>query len=119
MFIEICFNSETEPGRWEALRKEFPKHWLLLEALRAHSLGQCRIIDLAALIGAYDCSRTAYIEFLQLNSRDPLREIYIVDTTQELKRHLYASQSSPLNYGKSTSIAPHSPSSTRAVGARR
>lgn len=68
---------------WQEIRKHYPQQWLLLEALKAHSEGDKRILDQLAVLGAFPDSVTALQSYAQLHRESPERELYVFHTSRE------------------------------------
>jgi len=69
--------------QWQAIRKTYPQQWLLLEALKAHSEGDKRILDQLAVLGTFGDSVTALQSYAQLYRESPGRELYVFHTSRE------------------------------------
>ena len=69
--------------QWQAIRKNYPQQWLLLEALKAHSEGEKRILDQLAILGAFSDSVAALQSYSQLHRESPGRELYVFHTSRE------------------------------------
>jgi hypothetical protein len=77
---------------WQEIRKQYPRQWVVVEAIRessksdlpgigAHTLGlvPSRVIDLGFL-NAYRDAKSAHEGFLKRKSQSPNREFYVVHT---------------------------------------
>lgn len=69
--------------QWQEIRQHYPKQWLLVEALKAHSEGEKRILDQLAVLGAFPDSVTALQSYSQLHREAPDRELYVFHTSRE------------------------------------
>jgi hypothetical protein len=45
--------------QWNDIRKHYPNQWLLLEALKAHTEGNQRVLEQLAIVAAYSDSQSA------------------------------------------------------------
>ena len=68
---------------WQAIRKNYPQQWLLLEAIKAHSDGERRILDQLAVLGTYADSVAAMQSYTQFHRESPARELYVFHTSRE------------------------------------
>jgi hypothetical protein len=68
---------------WSEIRQYYPEQWLLLEALKAHSQGQQRVLEQLAVLGAFADSVTAWKSYQQIHREAPARELYIFHTSRE------------------------------------
>jgi hypothetical protein len=69
--------------QWQEIRQHYSKQWLLVEALKAHSEDEQRILDQLAVLGAFPDSVTALQNYSQLHREIPERELYIFHTSRE------------------------------------
>lgn len=69
--------------KWQEIRKVYPQRWLLLEAIRAHSEANKRILDQLAVVGVFYDSETALESYRQLHREAPERELYVFHTSRE------------------------------------
>ena len=69
--------------KWQKIREHYPKQWLLIEALQAHSIKDKRILDDLAVLGCYQDSMGAMKGYGQLHRKSPERELYVCHTTRE------------------------------------
>jgi hypothetical protein len=70
-------------GSWEEIRRQFPRQWLLVEAIAAHSSEGRRILDDIAVLDAFQEAGTAMKSYQELHRRSPQRELYVVHTDRE------------------------------------
>jgi hypothetical protein len=68
---------------WQEIRTHYPQQWLLIEAIRAHSEFDRRILDQLAVVGAFTDSSAAINGYRQLHRDAPERELYVFHTTRE------------------------------------
>lgn len=66
--------------QWEDIRQHYPQQWLLVEAIKAHSEANKRILDQLAVVGAFSDSVTAMRNYTQLHHEAPDRELYVFHT---------------------------------------
>jgi hypothetical protein len=69
--------------QWEDIRQHYPQQWLLVEAIKAHSEGNRRILDQLAVVGAFPDSVTAMRSYTQLHHEAPDRELYVFHAGRE------------------------------------
>ncbi len=69
--------------RWEEIREHYPQQWLLVEALRAHSEGDKRVLERLAVLGSYPDSSEALKACAELHREAPARELYVFHTSRE------------------------------------
>ena len=67
---------------WQDVRDRYPQQWLLIEAIRAHTEDNKRILDQIAVIGIYSNSPSALESYQQLHQEDPERELYVFHTSR-------------------------------------
>jgi len=67
---------------WEDIRIHYPQQWLLIEAIKAHSEFDRRILDQLAVIGAFPDSVAAINSYRQLHREAPERELYVFHTSR-------------------------------------
>ena len=70
-------------GSWEEIRRQFPRQWLLVEAIAAHSSEGRRILDEIAVLEAFQEAGAALRRYQELHRRSPQRELYVVHTDRE------------------------------------
>jgi hypothetical protein len=69
--------------QWQEIRQHYPKQWLLLEAIRAHSEGTRRVLDQLAVLGAFPDSVAALQSYSELHRAAPERELYVFHTSRD------------------------------------
>ena len=69
--------------QWQEIREHYPRQWLLLEALEAHSEHEKRILDRLAVLGTYSDSPTALKVYAQVHREAPNKEYYVFHTSRE------------------------------------
>ena len=69
--------------KWHEIRQYYPQQWLLLEAIKAHSEANKRILEQLAVIGVFLDSDTALKSYRQLHHEAPQRELYVFHTSRE------------------------------------
>ena len=70
--------------QWQEIRNRYPQQWLLVEAIKAHSEADKRILEQLAVISAFAHSITAMKNYTQLHREAPQRELYIFHTSREI-----------------------------------
>jgi hypothetical protein len=69
--------------KWQEIRKNHPQQWLLVEAIKAHSEANKRILEQLAVISTFPDSVTAMRSYVQLRREAPERELYVFHTSRE------------------------------------
>ncbi len=69
--------------QWQDIRAHYPDRWLLVEAIKAHSEDDRRILDDIAVVEAFDNSDAAMKGYTGLHREAPQRELYVFDTQRE------------------------------------
>lgn len=67
---------------WQVIRDNYPQQWLLLEAIKAHSTANKRILEQLAVIGVFPDSVSAMHGYTQLHREAPERELYVFHTSR-------------------------------------
>jgi hypothetical protein len=68
--------------RWEDIRKHYPDQWLMVEAIKAHSEDDRRILEQLAVLGVFPDSATALKSYALLHREAPQRELYVLHTSR-------------------------------------
>lgn len=66
--------------KWEEVRRHYPRQWLLVEALEAHSNEGKRFLDELGVLGVFPDSTQALHRYVQLHHKTPEREMYVLHT---------------------------------------
>lgn len=69
--------------QWPEIRQHYPHRWLLVEAIKAHSEEDKRILDQLAVVGVFPDSVSAMRNYAQLHLEAPDRELYVFHTERE------------------------------------
>ncbi len=69
--------------QWPEIQEHFPSQWLLIEATRAHSADDRRILDEIAVVDCFSDGRSAMERYSDLHRRDPMRELYVFHTDRK------------------------------------
>ncbi len=69
--------------QWQEIRIHYPHQWLLIEAIKAHSEKDKRILDEISVIGTYPDSVEAMRSYTQLHKQAPDRELYVFHTDRQ------------------------------------
>jgi hypothetical protein len=67
---------------WQVIREHYLQQWLLLEAIKAHSQANKRVLEQLAVIGAFPDSVSAMQGYAQLHREAPERELYVFHTSR-------------------------------------
>jgi hypothetical protein len=68
---------------WEEVRKQHPRQWLLVEAIRAYSEDNHRVVEDLAVLGPFADSTGALQRYNELHQLEPQRELYVLHTDRE------------------------------------
>jgi len=68
--------------RWEKVREAYPNQWLIIEAVKAHSEADRRILDEIAIVETCADGTAALQAYRQLRQAAPEREYYYVHTSR-------------------------------------
>jgi hypothetical protein len=68
---------------WQQVRHQYPQQWLLLEAIKAHSSNDKRIIEEFGVLNTFIDSQDAMRSYLELHRQMPNRELYVLHTNRE------------------------------------
>jgi hypothetical protein len=69
--------------KWQEVRTHYPQQWLLVEAIKAHSVENKRILEHLAVISTFPNSTDALKSYSQLHQDAPERELYVFHTSRE------------------------------------
>ena len=69
--------------QWQEVRRHYPQQWLLVEAIKARSEANKRIVEQLAVVGAFSDSTAALKGYTQLHREAPQRELYVFHTSRE------------------------------------
>lgn len=70
--------------KWEDAKKKYINHWLLIEAVEAHSENEERILDDISVIDVTGSdSKKALERYKELHRENNDRELYVVHTSRE------------------------------------
>ena len=69
--------------KWNEIRARYPKKWLLVEAIKAHSKADQRILDQLRVLGTFASSKIALRKYSQIHREAPDRELYVFHTSRE------------------------------------
>jgi hypothetical protein len=68
---------------WTDIRRQYPRQWLLVEAVLAHSKARKRLLDELAFVDAFPDGEAALRAYLRLHRDAPTRELYVVHSDRE------------------------------------
>lgn len=68
--------------KWQQIREHHPEQWLLIEAVKAHTEDDQRILEEISVIDEYTCSQDAMQAYRNLHLEDPEREMFVVHTSR-------------------------------------
>lgn len=69
--------------KWQEVRTHYPEQWLLVEAIKAHSVKNKRILEHLAVISTFPDSTAALKSYAQFHQDAPERELYVFHTSRE------------------------------------
>lgn len=69
--------------KWHEIRSHYPGQWLLVEAIKAHTEGDQRILDELTVVNAFPDARAAMRGYTQFHKDAPERELYVLHTDRE------------------------------------
>lgn len=69
--------------KWKEVRQHYPHQWLLVEAIRAYSGANRRVVEDLAVVGPFSDSASALQRYNELHRQDPQRELYVLHTDRE------------------------------------
>lgn len=69
--------------KWQEIREQYPKTWLLVEALQAHSENDKRVLDQLAVVNTFLDGQTAMGAYAKLHHEFPTREFFVLHTDRE------------------------------------
>ena len=68
---------------WQEIRQHYPQQWLLVEAIKAHSEANKRILDQLAVVETFPDSVSAMQSYTRLHHEALQRELYVFHTSRE------------------------------------
>lgn len=68
---------------WKEVRNQFPKQWLLVEAVKARTEADKRIVDEFSVIRSFTDSGEAMRSYGELHREQPQRELLVLHTDRE------------------------------------
>lgn len=66
--------------KWQEIRQRYPGKWLLVEALKAHTEGNKRILENLSVIDAFVDGQDAMKAYSKLHGEEPQRELLVLHT---------------------------------------
>lgn len=69
--------------QWQEVRNHYPNRWLLIEAIRAYSEDNRRVVEDLAVVDTFDDSVAAMKRYAGLHRESPQRELYVFHTDRE------------------------------------
>jgi hypothetical protein len=69
--------------KWQEIRNLYPKQWLLIEATKAHSKSNRRIVEKISVISSFTDSTKAMKRYVYLLRKSPERELYIFHSSRK------------------------------------
>jgi len=69
--------------KWNEIRTRYPKKWLLVEAVKARTRANQRILMQLAVLGSFASSKMALKKYMQFHRATPERELYVFHTSRE------------------------------------
>ena len=68
---------------WQQVRSNFPQQWLLIEAIKAHTETNQRLLDQISVIEPFEDSAIAWSRYAELHRESPEKEFYVIHTSRE------------------------------------
>lgn len=68
---------------WSEIRLHYPKTWLLVEVLQAHTENDKRILEQLAVINTFSDVQEALKSYAELHQHQPNRELFVLHTDRE------------------------------------
>ena len=75
---------KEEAMNWKNVCENYPKQWILAEAIEAHSESGKRILDQLAVLNSFSDSLTAMRSYKELHKISPQRELYVLHTERKI-----------------------------------
>ncbi len=69
--------------QWQEIQKYYPHQWLLVEALKAHSVADKRILEDLTVVNTFPDARAAMQGYAKLHHEKPNRELYVLHTDRK------------------------------------
>jgi hypothetical protein len=69
--------------QWSEIRERYPRQWLLVEAVEAHSEDRQRILDDIEVLQTFQDSLAAMNSYKKVHLRNPQREMYVLHTDRQ------------------------------------
>jgi len=69
--------------KWTEIRAQYPKKWLLVEAIKARTKADQRYLTQLAVLGSFANSKAALQKYAQFHRETPERELYVFQTSRE------------------------------------
>lgn len=70
--------------QWQEIRKLYPQQWLLVEAIKARSEANKRVLEQLAVVDMFPDSVSAMKSYTEFHRRSPERELYVFHTSREI-----------------------------------
>lgn len=68
--------------QWEEVQERFPNEWVVLEAMKAHSMEGNRYIEEVVVVDRFDDSTSAMRRYSELHKQAPHREYCFFHTSR-------------------------------------
>jgi hypothetical protein len=81
---KLTYLFDTHAMNWKNVCENYPKQWILAEAIEAHSESGKRILDQLAVLNSFSDSLTAMRSYKELHKISPQRELYVLHTTRKI-----------------------------------
>ncbi len=69
--------------QWNQIRKQYLNKWVVIEAVKAHSIASKRMLDDISVLDVFDNSTTAMHNYSERHRDAPQRELLVVHTSRE------------------------------------
>jgi hypothetical protein len=68
---------------WQEIRKKYPQTWLLVEAIKAQTVGDKRIVEELSVIDTFGDGNVAMKAYSELHKVAPQREMLVLHTDRQ------------------------------------
>ena len=69
--------------KWNEIREQYPQKWLVVEAIKARTKADHRILMQLAVLGSFSNSTAALRKYTKFHRLSPERELYVFHTSRE------------------------------------
>lgn len=69
--------------KWAEIRAQYPQKWLVVEAIKARTKADQRVLLQLAVLGSFANSQAALKKYAKFHRETPERELYVFHTSRE------------------------------------